>query len=170
MRKSLWLSIAVGVATCAFAAAAVAATSGAHFFNVTSSVNSSGSLLVGYDEAGVGNGTVNYTIDVANATAGYACVNNGGKNPSASNKEFVNGSLTVSFSRDPKNGRVTGTTSPAIGPLSAGSFSCPSGQTLTLICVSYSGITLTDTTNNVMTAVPNAALTLVSGVKGAPTC
>jgi len=35
------------------------------------------------------------------------------------------------------------------GPPSAGSFSCPSGQKLVLADVAYTGITLTDTTNNV---------------------
>jgi hypothetical protein len=36
---------------------------------------------VGYDEAGVGNATVSYTINVADATAVYACINDGGNHP-----------------------------------------------------------------------------------------
>ncbi|HEU4349235.1 MAG TPA: hypothetical protein VFR35_15780 [Actinoplanes sp.] len=143
------------------ASPASAGTSGAHFFNVGSSVNDAGSLLVGYDEAGVGNATVNYTIDVTDATAVYACINGGNNHPKAANKETVSSSLTVSFSRDPVNGRVRGTTSPPIGPTDKGDFACPSGQTLVLASVSYSGITLTDTTNNVSTAVPDASRTFV---------
>jgi len=141
---------------------ASAATKGAHFFNVSSTVNDSGALLINYDEAGVGNATVNYTVNVTDATAVYACINGGGNHPKAANKETVSSALTVSFSRDPVNGRVTGTTSPPIGPTGKGAFACPSGQTLVLASVSYSGITLTDTTNNVSTAVPNASRTFVN--------
>jgi hypothetical protein len=36
------------------------------------------------------------------------------------------------------------------GPPSAGSFACPSGQTLVLAKVTYLNIVLTDTTNNVV--------------------
>jgi hypothetical protein len=140
---------------------ALAATSGAHFFNVSSSVNDNGALVVGYDEAGVGNATVNYTIHIDNATAVYACINGGGNHPKAANKETVSGGLTVGFSKDPTNGRVTGATSPAIGPQPVGSFTCPSGQTLVLASVSYTGITLTDDTNGVSTSVPDASRTFV---------
>jgi hypothetical protein len=160
--RSLLLAF-VGLAAALMAASpASAATSGAHFFNVSSSVNDAGALLVSYDEAGVGNATVNYTINVTDATAVYACINGGGNHPKAANKETVSSSLTVSFSRDPVNGRVTGTTSPPIGPTDKGTFACPSGQTLVLASVSYSGITLTDTTNNVSTSVPNVSRTFVN--------
>jgi hypothetical protein len=164
MRRRVTLIIAAPLALflALFMSTSASATSGAHFFKVSSSVNDAGSLLVTYDEAGVGNATVNYTIDVTTAAAVWACINGGGNHPKAANKETVNSSLTVSFSRDPINGRVTGTTSPAIGPLSAGSFTCPSGQTLVLASVSYSGITLTDTTNNVSTTVPDASRTFVN--------
>jgi hypothetical protein len=124
------------------------ATSGAHFFSATSSINSSGALVVTWDEAGVGQQTVNYTLSTQ-ATATYACINNGGNHPKASNKQTFNGPLnTPSTPFLPQNGRVVGTLT--VGPLSGGSFSCPSGQTLVLAKVSYSSITLTDTTNNVI--------------------
>jgi hypothetical protein len=138
-----------------------AATSGAHFFNVGSSVNSAGALLVSYDEAGVGNETVNYTI-TTDATAVYACINGGGNHPKAANKETKSSTLSVEFRRDPRNGRVTGATSPAIGPVSSGTFACPSGQQLVLASVSYTNTVLTDTTNNVSTAVPDASRTFVN--------
>jgi hypothetical protein len=162
------MSLKVIVATIVVALAALAsastagATSGAHFFNVASSVNDSGALLVTYDEAGVGNATVNYTIDITDASAVYACINGGGNHPKAANKETVSSGLTVGFSIDPKNGRVTGATSPPIGPQPVGAFACPSGQTLVLASVSYTGITLTDTTNGVSTAVPDASRTFVN--------
>jgi len=144
-------------------ATAALATSGAHFFNVGSTVNSDGSMTISYDEAGVGNATVNYTVNT-NASATYACINGGGNHPKAANKESTNGTLSVSFSRDPNNGRVTGSTSPSIGPLSS-TLVCPSGQTFVLACVSYTGTTLTDTTNNVTTPVPDAKKTFVA-IKG----
>jgi hypothetical protein len=164
MSKSLRLILAtVVVAVAALASAATAsATSGAHFFNVSSSVNNAGSLLISYDESGVGNATVNYTVHIDSASATYACINGGGNHPKAANKETVSSSLTIGFSRDPKNGRVTGATSPPIGPQDKGAFECPSGQTLVLASVSYTGITLTDTTNNVSTPVPDASRTFVN--------
>jgi hypothetical protein len=41
------------------------------------------------------------------------------------------------------------------GPLSAGSFACPSRQKLVLAKVTYSNIVLTDTTNNVVANPPD---------------
>ncbi len=99
-----------------------------------------------------------YSLIVTNATATYACLNGGGNHPKAANKESVNGPLTVPGSFAPtKNGRVIASL-PA-GPLSAGDFSCPSGQTFVLASVSYNDITLTDTTNNVSTTVLNVSKT-----------
>jgi hypothetical protein len=158
LRRLLTVGVAFAAALLMLTAAAFA-TSGAHFFNVSSSVNDAGSLVVSYDEAGVGNNTVNY---ITNASATYACINGGGNHPKAANKETVSGGLSVGFSRDPTNGRVTGATSPPIGPQPKGAFDCPSGQTLVLASVSYTGITLTDTTNNVSTSVPDASRTFVN--------
>src|SRR6266498_2315778 len=145
LRRLLTVGVSFAAALLMLTAAAFA-TSGAHFFNVGSSVNDAG----------------NYTIDITNASAVYACINGGGNHPKAANKETVSSGLTVGFSRDPVNGRVTGATSPPIGPQPVGSFACPSGQTLVLASVSYTGITLTDTTNNVSTAVPDASRTFVN--------
>lgn len=133
------------------------ATSGAHFFSASGSVNNSGSLVVSFDEAGVGQQQVNYTLQVTTATATYACINGGGNHPKAANKETRSSSLTAQASFSPRNGRVKA--SITTGPVSAGSFSCPGGQTLVLASVSYSGITLTDTSNNVSIAVADASRT-----------
>jgi hypothetical protein len=131
-------------------------TSGAHFQNVSSSVNSAGTLVVSFSEYGLGQATTNYKL-TANASATYACINGGGNHPKAANKETVVAPLVVSASFNPINGHVTATLSG--GPLSPGSFTCPSGQTLVLAAVSYTNITLADTTNHVTTAVPNASRT-----------
>jgi hypothetical protein len=132
--------------------AALASTSGAHFMSATSSVNNSGALVVSWDEAGLGNQNVTYTL-TANATAIYACINGGGNHPKAANKETVQGQVSTGGSFQTKNGRVQA--SLATGPLSAGSFSCPSGQKLVLAKVTYSNIVLTDTTNGESTTLPN---------------
>jgi hypothetical protein len=126
--------------------AAFAATSGAHFFSATSAVNSDGALVVSWDETGLGNENINYTL-TADSTAIYACINNGGKHPAAANKESVNGSVSTGGSFQAKNGRVQG--SLTAGPLTDPSFACPSGQTRILAQVTYTNIVLTDTSNNV---------------------
>jgi hypothetical protein len=141
-----------------------AATSGAHFFSATSSVNTTspdfGALVVDFDEAGLGNisGEVAYSLKVTDATATYACINGGGNHPKAANKETFSGPLTATGSFTPtKNGRVIASLS--AGPIPSGDFSCPSGQTLVLASVSYAGITLTDTTNNVSISVASISKT-----------
>jgi hypothetical protein len=136
----------------ALAVPAALATSGAHFMSATRSVNNSGALVVSFDEAGLGNGDIDYTL-TADATAIWACINGGGNHPKAANKETVQGQVTGGGTFQAKNGRVRA--SLTAGPLSAGSFSCPGGQHLELAKVTYSNIVLTDTTNNVATTVPN---------------
>ncbi|HEX2742578.1 MAG TPA: hypothetical protein VHM69_19215 [Rubrobacter sp.] len=134
--------------------AAVAQAGAPKFHSATSSVNNSGALVVSFDERGLGNGNIDYTL-TADATATYACINGGGKNPSAANKQDVNGEVTGGGSFESKNGRVSASLS--AGPISAGSFTCPNGQRLVLAAVSYTNIVLTDTTNGVSTSVPDAS-------------
>jgi hypothetical protein len=121
------------------------ATSGAHFFFANSSVNDSGALVVSWDEAGVGQQQVNYTLS-ADATATWACINGGNNHPKAANKETFADQVTAGGTFNPENGRVQG--SLTAGPLSAGGFTCPNGQKLVLAKVTYTNIVLTDTTNN----------------------
>src|SRR4029077_12875587 len=123
-----------------------AALAGAHFFTTSGSIDNSGALVVSWDEAGLGNGNVTYTL-TTQATATYACINGGGNHPKATNKETVAGQLNTGGSFQSKNGRVQGTL--VTGPLSPGGFTCPSGQRMVLACVSYADSTLTDTTNGV---------------------
>jgi hypothetical protein len=160
MRKSATRSLAttlVVIAALAVWAGSAAATSGAHFFSATGSVDNSGALVVTWDEAGVGQQQVDYTLTVTTATATYACINGGNNHPKASNKETFSSGLSTGGTFTPDNGRVTGSLS--VGPVSAESFACPNGQRLVLASVSYSGITLTDTTNNVSTSVPDTSRT-----------
>jgi hypothetical protein len=147
MRKTLKLTLTiamVGVAALTFWTVAASATSGAHFFSTSESINNSGALVVSWDEAGVGQATVNYTIS-ADGTATYACINGGGNHPKATNKETVAGPVSGGGTFPVRNGQTT--SSITVQPPGPGSFSCPSGQSLVLASVSYSNIVLTDTGN-----------------------
>jgi hypothetical protein len=152
--RQVILSIAAAIALVVLAAGSALAgppqTSGAHFMSATGSVNASGALVVAFDEAGVGTSSITYSLN-ADATAVYACINGGNNHPKAANKETINGDVTGGATFEPKHGRVTGSVS--AGPISAGSFSCPSGQRLVLASVSYTNIVLTDTQNNVSVAI-----------------
>jgi hypothetical protein len=133
------------VVVCLFASIAVA-TSGAHFFSANGTVLDNGQLAVSFDEAGVGQQTVNYTLS-GNAEYAWGCINGGGNHPQATNKETSNTPVSTGASFTPNNGRVQGTivTTPAPQPPSG--FSCPSGQTLVLASATYTGMILADTTN-----------------------
>jgi hypothetical protein len=144
---------AVFIAALAFAAVAQAAP---HFAAADSSVNDDGALVVSFDEKGLGNENIDYSL-TADATALYACINRGGKNPSAANKQSFEGQVTTGASIEPKNGRVQA--SLTAGPLPAPQFTCPSGQRRVLAAVTYTNIVLTDTTNGVSTDVPDASRT-----------
>jgi hypothetical protein len=164
-RIAILTAAVAAVAMLAFGAGTASATNGAHFFKATGSVNDDGALVVTWDEAGLGQQLVNYTV-TTQASATYACINGGGNHPKAANKESLNGPLsTPTFSEQPENGRVKAS-SPALGPLPS-TLECPSGQTFVLACVSYTSIVLTDTTNNVSTDVGDVSRTFVA-IKGCP--
>ena len=138
------------------AMAAVAWAAAPKFHAATSSVNNDGALVVSFDERGLGNENVDYTLS-ADATALYACINGGGKHPQAANKEAFEGQVSGGASFEPKNGRVVADLT--AGPLLAPQFTCPNGQRRVLAAVTYTNIVLTDTTNNVSTSVPDASRT-----------
>jgi len=137
-----------------------------HFIKATGTLNSNGTLTVSFKEAGLGtNQNINYVLS-ADATATYVCVNKGGANPSAQNKTTVAGpvSATGTFSSG-KNGQVTAALTVSPPP---SDITCPSGQSLQLAEVSYSGVTLTDTTNDVSISVGDfSSGCLLPNVRGA---
>jgi hypothetical protein len=105
-------------------------------------------LLVSFQEIRVGQNTgITYEVK-ANASATYACINGGSKNPKASNKLTVTApvSQTGTFFSD-VNGNVKG--SIEVTPPGPGDFTCPNGQQLVLAKLLFTGITLEDTTNHV---------------------
>jgi hypothetical protein len=136
------------VVMCLFAAIAVA-TSGAHFFSASGSILDNGQLAVSFDESGLGQQTVNYTLS-GNADYLWGCINGGSNHPQATNKETESTPVSSNTSFEPKNGRVQATIiTPATAPEPPSTFSCPSGQTLVLASATYTGVVLTDTTNGV---------------------
>jgi len=138
-----------------FTASAVFAVA-AKFHSASGAVNNAGALVVSFDERGLGNENIDYTL-TANATAVFACINGGGKHPQATNKETVNSEVSAAGSFEPRNGRVVASLS--AGPPSAGAFTCPNGQRLVLASVLYTNIVLTDTTNGTSTDVADASRT-----------
>jgi hypothetical protein len=153
MRSPLRLSLlAAAITSLTFAAPALA--DAPKFHSATSSVNNDGALVVNFDERGLGNENIDYTL-TADATALYACINGGGKHPQAANKEAFEGQVSGGGSFEPKNGRVVA--SLATGPLLAPQFTCPNGQRRVLAAVTYTNIVLTDTSNDVSTPVPDAS-------------
>jgi hypothetical protein len=106
-----------------------------------------GALSIFIDESGVGQLTVNYTLDWT-ATADYGCINGGGNHPMPPTRRPPRPERPRPSRNHPLNGRVMATfVVPGTPPPAPSGFSCPSGQTLVLADVSYSA-TLTDTTNN----------------------
>src|SRR5438552_14794514 len=99
-----------------------------HFLIANASVSGT-NLVCSFKEAGLGNTVTTERVTCsADATAVYECINGGSNHPKAANKETVNGPVSSPGTFPVRNGSVTG--SITVGPPSAGSFSCPSGQTL----------------------------------------
>jgi hypothetical protein len=151
-----------------FVAAPSAFATSPHF-NSASAGLSGTNLVVSFKEAGLGtNQNIAYTAS-ANASATYVCVNKGGGNPSASNKTTVQGPVSASgvFSSG-KNGNVSA--SLTLGPPPPpGSFSCPKGQSAQTAQVSYTDVSIADTTNGVTDPIPGTFSTgcLLPDVRGA---
>jgi hypothetical protein len=123
-------------------------------------------LVVSFKEAGLGTNQLITYVANADATATYVCVNRGGGNPSAQNKTTVSGpvSATGTFSSG-KNGQVTAslTVQPPFEDIG-----CPPGQSQELASVTYTGVVLTDTTNNVSVTLGDfSSGCLLPNVRGA---
>ena len=147
MRRFTMLAICLFVVACFTATTAFAQSP--HFISASDALSTTenlGDLVVSFKEAGLGNNAlIDYTA-AADGTATYACINGGGNHPSASNKETVSGPVSANgqFSSG-KNGTISQSlTVEEPGP---GSFSCPGGQTFVLADVSFSNVSITDTTN-----------------------
>jgi hypothetical protein len=127
-----------------------------HFLFANSSISSAtGALTVAFKEVGLGSTvtTEQVTLGVATASGTYQCFNNGGNHPKAGNKTTVSTSLTTSGTFPVRNGQTTGAIT--AGPPGPGAFSCPSGQDLFLVEVTYTGITVTGAAGDSLGATPD---------------
>jgi hypothetical protein len=111
-----------------------------HFLSANASLDGS-NLKCTFKIAGLGSNETITVACTADASVLYECINKGGKNPSAGNKTTVSGPVSGSGDfTSGQNGQVSGSVT-ASAP-SAGDFTCPGGQTLTVCAVTYSNITL----------------------------
>ncbi len=118
-----------------FSLTALADSPNFHFAN--SSISSStGALTVSFKETGLGTtvSTEHVTLTVDTATALYQCFNNGGNHPKATTGDISAGPPSQN----------------ANGP-----FACPSGQSLFLQSVTYSGIKVTGSAGDFLGATPD---------------
>jgi hypothetical protein len=149
-------------------AASPALADSPHFINASASLSGT-NLIVSWKEAGLGTNTLTSYTTTADATATFVCVNKGGANPSASNKTTINGPVSASGTfPSGKNGNVTA--SLTLMPPGSGGFSCPPGQTMAISQVTYSNVTLTDTTNGIQAPLnpgPYTTGCLLPHVRGA---
>jgi hypothetical protein len=155
MRKILILAAVMTAAVALAASGASAASGNPHFIKNASSASLSGANLVcTFKEAGLASGAVETVSCSATQSITYECVNGGGKNPAASNKKTFATTVSKSgtFTAD-KNGNIVG--SLTLEPASAASlgFSCPPGQTVTFVSVTYSNVTVADTTSGASIAI-----------------
>jgi len=172
MRRGILFIFALPMMLAGFVMAAPAALAQSpHFVAASGTVNTDGSLTVNFKEAGLGdNQLINYTAS-ADATATYVCVNKGGANPSAGNKTTVSGPVSASGTfNSGKNGNITASltlTPPPPPPPST--FSCPPGQKgPELAQVSYTSVSLTDTTNNISAPISGTfSACVLPNVRGA---
>lgn len=141
MRRSLFLLLTTLVAIAALAVPAFAANP--HFIKAgASGPDTAGNLTVSFKIAGLGD-TVTTTVTAsANATAVYACQNNGGNFPSDPKKEEVAGPVSASGEfTSGKNGQITDSLT-LMPP--ASTLDCPPGQTEVLVSVSYTNVQVTE--------------------------
>jgi hypothetical protein len=143
--KSLILALLVA----AVAIPAAFAGGSPHFINnATSSSIIGSSLVCSFKEAGLSAGSTETITCSATESVTYECVNGGGKNPSASNKTTfqTSGSSSGQFPVD-KNGNLVGSQTLDVTSPGALNFSCPKGQSLTLVSVYYTDVMVIDVTS-----------------------
>jgi hypothetical protein len=147
--------IVISAVTTVVMGASAALADSPHFLFANNSIDTStGALNTAFKEAGLGTGTTSVGITVtADATATYQCYNKAGNKPQGVPKTFGPSEVTGSGNFPVRHGQTTGTL--VAGPISNGSFSCPSGQLLFLDAVSYSNTEVTDQFGTTINATPD---------------
>jgi hypothetical protein len=139
-----------------------------HFLSASASISSTGQLLVSWKEAGLGdNQSITYSVTVTEQGQ-FQWFNHGGNKPQGTPFQFgpTTDTLSLGTFTSGKNGSITQSNVPVPGtppPPSADVLAAGSGKNWTLeLTITYSNITLTDTTNGVSTS------TTPSSVSGGP--
>ncbi|MFC6990500.1 hypothetical protein ACFQH3_01085 [Haladaptatus sp. GCM10025707] len=129
------------LASVAFATTGAAANP--HFIRASASgPDNRGDLRVSFKIAGLGQNVTTTVTASADASALYACINGGGKNPSAANKREETGRVEASGEfTSGRNGQITGslTLSPPESTLE-----CPPGQRHVLAEVTYTNVAVSE--------------------------
>jgi hypothetical protein len=164
--RRLWFAILSALVVGALTAA-VALAGNAHFIKSATGATLQGNdLLVTFKEAGLESGSVETITVDALATTTYQCRNNGGKNPSASNKTTTVRRVSESGEFPAaKNGNVVGSLTLSPPSAAALGFACPPGQTVEFVSVTYADLSVTDEDTGATLAIagtftytnPNAA-------------
>ena len=139
MKKLSILTLSM-IALSGFMATTVWAAS-PHFINCSASgVNSDGSLNVCFKIAGLGDNQTLTVTASAHADAVYGCLNRGQQCPNAANKVNVQSdvSATSTFTSG-KNGSIRASLTVDPPPTT---LRCPGGQTLVLVSVSYTNVSV----------------------------
>ena len=139
MKKSSILILSM-VALAGFMATTLWATS-PHFLRCAASgVNPDGTLDVSFTIAGLGDNQTLTVTASAHADAIYGCLNHGQQCPNAANKQEVQQDVSAvgSFTSG-KNGSIRA--SLTVDPPPA-TLRCPGGQTLVLVSVSYTNVSV----------------------------
>ena len=121
----------------------VAQAANAHFVRAAATgPDDNGNLIVNFKIAGLGD-TVTTTVTASgNATALYACRNNGGNFPSDPKKQEVSGPVSASGQfTSGKNGSITDSLT-LMPP--ASTLDCPGGQRVVLARVSYTNVAVSE--------------------------
>ena len=113
----------------------------AHFLKCSASgVNSDGSLNACFKIAGLGDNQLVTVTASAHADAVYGCLNHGGQCPNAANKVEVHQDVSASGTfTSGRNGSIRASLTIEPPPTS---LRCPGGQTLVLISISYSNVSV----------------------------
>jgi hypothetical protein len=137
MKKLSILTLTV-IALSSFAAISVWAAS-PHFLRCSASgVNSDGTLNVCFKIAGLGDNQTLTVTASATADAVYGCLNHGQQCPNAANKVHVQSNVSASGDfTSGKNGQITACLTVDPPPTT---LTCPPGQDLVLVSVSYTNV------------------------------
>ena len=136
-KKRLTLSLIV-VLLLALTATSVLAASPHFVWAKAVGPDTAGGLTVSFKIAGLGNNITTTITAGANATALYACRNNGGNFPRDPKKQQVSGPVSRSGQfTSGRNGQITGSLTFYPPP---STLTCPPGQSVALVKVTYTNV------------------------------